>query len=301
MLSIGNFDGVHRGHQLLLARLVARARAAGGPAIVLTFDPPPSRILAPDKSPPQLNLPDEKARLILNQGVDIVILYPTDRELLDLVPEAFFQRIVVDQIAAAGLVEGPNFFFGRNRAGNIGVLRELCSARGIELEIVAPSLVNESLISSSRIRNGILGGDVEAAERMLGRPYRLTGTVVTGSQRGRTLGFPTANLGQIQTLIPAHGVYAASCHLRGTDHPAAVHIGPNPTFAEEQSKVEVHILDFNGDLYGQELSVDLLERLRGVKKFMNLQDIVSQIEQDIAGTRARFAALSSAASASEDH
>jgi riboflavin kinase/FMN adenylyltransferase len=292
MLSIGNFDGVHLGHQALLQRLTKKARNRGCVSIAMTFDPPPSKILAPDRSPPQLTNPDRKAELLLGHGVDIVILYPTSRDLLDLSPPEFFDRIVRDQIGASGLVEGPNFFFGRDRQGNVEVLRGLCDAEGIDLEIARPSESAGMLISSSRIRDLILRGDVADAAEMLGRPYRLSGTVVTGAQRGRTLGFPTANLSRMQTLVPAHGVYAARCEHNGAIHSAAVHIGPNPTFGEDAAKVEVHLLDFSDDLYGAELDVDFLKRLREIRKFSGPDEVIEQIERDVAQTRIAFSALS---------
>lgn len=284
-VAIGNFDGVHRGHQAMAQRLVERARAARVPAVVLTFDPHPINLLRPEHAPPRLSTLPHKAELLARCGVDCIIAYPTDRQLLELSPSEFFESIVRGRIAACGVVEGPNFFFGKDRAGDVNVLRQLCEAAGISLDIVPPVEVGGRIVSSSTVRRLIESGDVGGAVTLLGHPYRIRGRVVRGAERGRTLGFPTANLDGIATLLPPDGVYAGRTEIGGRVHPAAVHLGPNPTFGEQARKLEVHLLDFAGDLYGQEIDVDLRDRVRGVVKFGGIDELRAQLTQDLARVR----------------
>jgi riboflavin kinase/FMN adenylyltransferase len=197
---------------------------------------------------------------------------------------------VLGRLQACGLVEGPNFFFGRNRAGNVTVLRSLCASHGLSFDVAPPATVDEQLVSSSVIRSLLEIGDVAHAVRLLGHPYRLSGSVAAGAQRGRTLGFPTANLSGITTLVPANGVYAGIATVDHTRHPAAIHIGPNPTFGESARKVEVHLLDFQGDLYGSMLHVDYLDRVREVRKFSSADELQAQLQLDIQAARAISAA-----------
>jgi len=293
-VTIGNFDGVHRGHRRIIERLKSNATKHDGPAIVFTFDPHPVRLLRPEQAPPPLTWTGRKAHLLNDLGVDGLIAYPTSRELLKLTPDEFFQQVIVDKLNAKAMIEGPNFFFGRDRAGDVHVLRELCDAHGIDLEIVEPLEQGDTLISSSRIRAAIAEGNVEAAREMLTEPYRLRGMVIHGSSRGAQIGFPTANLDAIDTLPPTVGVYAGRAYIsdaNGTNgvnsdtHAAAIHIGPNPTFGEGAVKVEVHLIDFDGDLYGKPLEVDFLKRLRGVTKFDGVDALTAQLKKDVAAAR----------------
>jgi riboflavin kinase/FMN adenylyltransferase len=284
-VSIGNFDGVHRGHQQMLRTLVQQARAHGVPAVVLTFDPHPITLLAPGRVPPRLNTLSRKAELMQACDVSVLIAYPTDQQLLDLAPKEFFQRFIRNELQARGLVEGPNFYFGKDRAGNVDTLRLLCEAAGMSLTVVDAVRQGGALVSSSAIRAALAEGRIVDAVAMLGHPYRLTGTVGPGAGRGRSLGFPTANLTGIETMLPADGVYAGRVTLEGVAHPAAVHLGPNPTFADDQRKMEVHILDYTGDLYARPLSVDLLARVRATMQFPDAAALKRQLAQDIAGVR----------------
>jgi len=281
-VSIGNFDGVHRGHAKLIERLLAKARALDGPAIVFTFDPHPVRLLRPESAPPPLTWTDRKAQLLDELGVTAVIAYPTDESLLQLSPEEFFQQIVEQKLAACGMVEGPNFFFGRGRAGRIDTLGRLCDAAGISLEIVQPVMVGTEYVSSSRVREAIQAGDIDLARQLLTRPYRLRGMVTHGAGRGGRIGFPTANLAAIDTLLPAHGVYAARAITPAGNWPAAVNIGPNPTFGEQALKVEIHLIGFTGSLYGQPLEVDFLSRLRSIRPFESVAALQAQLAHDVA-------------------
>jgi riboflavin kinase / FMN adenylyltransferase len=284
-VTIGNFDGVHRGHARIVERLLAKGRGVGGPSIVFTFDPHPVRLLRPETAPPPLTWTDRKAQLLGELGVTAVIAYPTDEALLQLLADEFFARIVLDRLAARALVEGPNFFFGRGRAGNVARLAELCSQSGIALEIVPPVGVGADLVSSSRVRGAIHAGDVDLARHLLTRPYRLRGMVTHGVGRGAKIGFPTANLEAIDTLLPAQGVYAARAITLDGVWPAAVNIGPNPTFGEQALKVEVHLIGYAGSLYGQPLEVDFLSRLRSIRPFESVAALKGQLARDVAAAR----------------
>jgi riboflavin kinase/FMN adenylyltransferase len=284
-VTIGNFDGVHRGHARLVERLLAKAREIGGPAIVFTFDPHPVRLLRPESAPPPLTWTDRKAQLLGDLGVQATIAYPTDEALLQLSPEQFFQQIVHDCLEAKGMVEGPNFFFGRGRAGNIDTLASLSAAAGVSLEIVPPVQVGSEIVSSSRVREAIQAGDVDLARQLLTRPYRVRGMVTHGARRGARLGFPTANLEAIDTLLPAQGVYAARAFTPAGNWPAAVNIGPNPTFGEHALKVEAHLIGFAGNLYGQPLELEFLSRLRSIRPFESIEALKQQLAHDIAAAQ----------------
>jgi len=284
-VTIGNFDGVHRGHARIVERLLAKAREVGGPAIVFTFDPHPVRLLRPEAAPPPLTWTDRKAQLLDELGVTAVIAYPTDEALLALSPQEFFNRIVRERLDARAMVEGPNFFFGRSRAGNIEVLGQLCQAAGVSLEIVQPLVVGKEFVSSSRVREAIAAGDVDLARQLLTRPYRIRGMITHGAGRGAKIGFPTANVAAIDTLLPGQGVYAAQAITQAGTWPAAVNIGPNPTFGEHALKVEVHLIDFAGSLYGQPLEVDFLARLRSIQPFPSVAALQTQLAHDVAAAR----------------
>lgn len=286
-VSIGNFDGVHRGHQAMLTTLRGRAHAAQAPAVVLTFDPHPSVLLRPEAAPPVLTTLPERTELLGRYGVDFVIAVPVDQAFLQLTAEQFFRQIIIAQLAARGLVEGPNFFFGHQRSGNVTVLKHFCTESGLTLDVIPPVTVEEQLVSSSVIRSLLQDGDVDDAVELLGHPYRLSGIVGTGAQRGRTIGFPTANLTQVSTVIPGHGVYGGQATIGNQSYFAAVNIGPNPTFAENIPKIEIHLLDFQGDLYGKPLSVDFRFRVRDVRKFESVEALCAQLAQDAAEVRRR--------------
>jgi riboflavin kinase/FMN adenylyltransferase len=283
--AIGNFDGVHRGHARIVERLIAQAREVAGPAVVFTFDPHPVRLLRPEAAPPPLTWIDRKAELLCELGVDSLIAYPTDERLLALSPEEFFDQIVCGQLAAKAMVEGPNFYFGRDRAGNIETLGRLCQEAGLSLDVVQPLVVGGAYVSSSRVRSLIQQGDVQQAAELLTRPYRIRGMVTHGAGRGAKLGFPTANVDAIDTLRPGVGVYAGRGITSAGTWPAAINIGPNPTFGEQTLKVEVHLIGFAGSLYGQPLEVDFLQRLRNPQPFESIAALQEQLADDIAAAR----------------
>jgi len=288
-VAIGNFDGVHLGHARIMRRLLEKAQAVAGPAVAFTFDPHPVRLLRPEAAPPPLTWTERKAELLAELGVDWIVAYPTDPQLLELAPETFFHRIVRDMLDAKALVEGPNFYFGHDRTGDVHLLRELCDRHGMSLDVVEPIRIDGELVSSSRVRKCIAAGDVDPARRMLTQPYRIRGMVTHGAGRGGQIGFPTANLEAIDTLLPAAGVYAGRALVDRRAYPAAVNLGPNPTFGEHAPKVEVHLIDFHEPLYGQPLEVEFVARLRDVVSFGSVDQLRQQLASDVALARAKLA------------
>ena len=288
-VAIGNFDGVHLGHARIVDRVIEKARELGSAAVVFTFDPHPVRILRPSEAPPPLTWTDRKAELLAELGVDFVIAYPTDEALLSLSPEEFFQRIVRQGLDARALVEGPNFYFGRGRSGTIEVLRRLAGDAGISLDVVESLVVEGDIVSSSRIRRLIAEGDVAGARALLTRPYRIRGMVVHGAGRGAKLGFATANLDALDTLVPGAGVYAGCGSVAGRRFAAAINVGPSPTFGEVGQRVEAHLLGWDGSpLYGQALEVDFLSRLRKIERFSGADALVAQLKKDVDAARKAF-------------
>ena len=284
-VAIGNFDGVHRGHLEIIRRLIERAQSVNGPAIVFTFDPHPVRLLRPEQCPPPLTWTERKAQLLAKHGVNKIVAYPTDEHLLQMSAQDFFESIVCDLLQAKAMVEGPNFYFGRNREGNVELLTELTSQAGMSLDVVPPLEIGGDLVSSSRMRQPIAFGEVGSARELLSAPYRIRGMVTHGAGRGMKLGFPTANLEAIDTLLPRIGVYAGRAWLNTICYPAAIHIGPNPTFHDAALKVEIHLLDFEETLYGQPLEVEFLAHIREISSFDNEDALVAQLKHDVKRTR----------------
>lgn len=210
-----------------------------------------------------------------------MIAFPTDRKFLSLTAEEFFRSVVIERLNAGAMVEGPNFRFGRERGGDTAMLGRLCEAASITLEVLEPQQAGESMISSTRVRELISSGRLLDADRLLIEPYRISGRVVSGAKRGRELGFPTANLSEIPVLLPPPGVYAARVPVDDKIYPAAVNIGPNPTFDEAGLKVEVHVIGLQADLYDRTLDVDMLAELRAVKKFSGAAELLQQLRDDI--------------------
>jgi riboflavin kinase/FMN adenylyltransferase len=284
-VAIGNFDGVHRGHARLVERLIASAKTIGGPAVVFTFDPHPARLLRPEAAPMPIIWTERKIEILAELGADAVVVYPTSREFLELDARQFFDRIVREKLAAKAMVEGPNFYFGHNRSGDVEVLRQFCAEAGLSFEVTDPVEIGGQPVSSSRVRKLIQAGDVAAADELLGRPYRIRGLVVRGAQRGSKLGFPTANVARIDTLLPPDGIYAGRALVERTAYLAAISLGTNPTFDEQSLKVEVFLLDFDGDLYDRPLQVDFITRLRDTIKFDSAEKLIDQMKADVEQTR----------------
>lgn len=285
-ITIGNFDGVHRGHAKLMQRVAELAQAENKPAIAFTFDPHPAELLRPDLAPPPLTWLERKAELLAEFGINALVAFPTSKAMLALSASDFFRSIVVEQLQASAIVEGPNFFFGKGRTGDIQTLRSLCDQDNIQCEIVPPENISGEIVSSSRIRELIQAGDVCRAAQLLTQPFRTMGTVTRGAGRGATIGFPTANLSDLKTMPPGVGVYAGRAFVATETHAAAIHIGPNPTFGENAVKIEVHVIDFQGDLYDSQIEVEFLQKLRDVTPFSSVDELVDQLTKDVAQTRA---------------
>ncbi len=284
-VTIGNFDGVHRGHAVLLERLVARAREVDGPAIVFTFDPHPAQLLYPEAVPPSLTWTERKAELLGELGADAVVAFATDRAVLSMSPGEFFTRIIRGHLKARAMVEGPNFFFGRDRSGSIEDLDRMCHEAGMVLDVVQPLQIAGRYVSSSWIRELIQEGDVRRADELLTRPYRVRGRIIRGAGRGALIGFPTANMDPVGMVLPPLGVYAGRAIVHRQYYAAAVNIGPNPTFGEQRVKFEVHLIDCDQSLYGSLLELDFLDRLRDIRSFDNLAALQQQLAVDVGAVR----------------
>lgn len=269
----------------MIQTLVHQAQAESLPAVVFTFEPHPIHLLRPEHAPPELMSIEQRAEVLQSLGVDCVIAYPTDHALLNLSAEEFFQQVLCDQLHARGLVEGPNFYFGKNRAGNVTLLESFCNRAGMFFKVVESGLCDGRMISSSEIRKAVHEGAVDLAAKMLGRLYQINGIVGHGVERGRVLGFPTANLSEVMTLLPAEGVYSGFGTVGGHRYPAAIHIGANPTFKNSENKVEVHLIGFSGDIYSQNLQVEFLNQLRGTQKFFDAEALKLQLAIDIESAK----------------
>lgn len=290
-LAIGNFDGVHRGHQHLMQRVVDSARRLGGQAVALTFEPHPTRVLAPERAAPLLMGLDRKLELLSTLGLDAVVVQRFDLSLSSQSPAEFVDAVVMG-LRAREVYIGADFHFGRNREGNGAVLAELGVARGFTAHVVPPVQEAGATISSSRIRKALADGDIDLAASLLGRPYDLDGLVVAGQRRGRTLGFPTANLATPCEALPRDGVYAVRVQRRDQDDgpwaPAVMNLGQRPTVQAGRS-IEAHLLDADVDLYGQTLRVRFVKRLRDERRFDSLDALRAQIATDSEAARAALA------------
>jgi riboflavin kinase/FMN adenylyltransferase len=286
VVTLGNFDGVHQGHVALVQTASTLARDLGNlPVLALALDPHPRALLG-QPVPAPLTTPEDRLTLLRRAGATHAALLRVSTALLAWDAETFFQKVLVQSLRAAALVEGHNFCFGRARAGTIDTLKKLCPPSGMRLGVVGAVSDAGAEVSSTRIRAALAQGDVAAANNLLNRPYRLHGEVIHGAHRGRTIGFPTANLAP-QTVVPAPGVYACLATLPGgRSLPTATHIGPAPTFADTRPRVEAHLLDFSADLYGQHLSLDFLAHVRPPRQFPSPAELVAQLGHDITAIRA---------------
>ncbi|GGR70236.1 MULTISPECIES: bifunctional riboflavin kinase/FAD synthetase [Micromonospora] len=287
VVTIGVFDGVHKGHQATIGHAVARARELGVKSVVVTFDPHPAEVVRPGSHPAVLTEPARKAELIEALGADVLCVVPFTPEFSRLPAEAFVHDILVEHLHAALVVVGDNFRFGHRAAGDVALLERLGRTFGFGVE--GAPLVAEAgtVFSSTYIRSCVDAGDVAAAAAALGRPHRVEGVVVRGDQRGRELGYPTANLlTHRYAAVPADGVYAARLVRRGGEPlAAAVSIGTNPTFSGRERRVEAYALDFTGDLYGERLALDFVAHLREQRTYDAIEPLVAQIAEDVERTR----------------
>lgn len=281
MLTIGNFDGLHHGHRHLISTLVKEAQDRGVPSAVYTFDPPPRVVLAPTQHPPRIQTWTDKVRIMGELGVNQVVVERFTRSFAQHPPSWFLDEVLASRIQPVGLVVGYDFRFGRGRAGDVETVRS--AFPDIPVVQVQPLMMNGETVSSSRIRAAVVDGRVDEAAHWLGCPHRIRGTVVRGDARGRTIGFPTANLETDSELIPTRGVYAVRARSnQGEWMDAVANLGTRPTFDGRSFIVEVHLINFSGDLYGSEMEVAFVERLRGEIAFTSPEDLVQQIQTDVA-------------------
>jgi riboflavin kinase / FMN adenylyltransferase len=286
VVTIGVFDGVHRGHQEIIGYTVKRARDLGIESVVVTFDPHPAEVVRPGSHPAVLTSPTRKAELIEELGADVLCVIPFTPDFSRLPAEEFAHDVLVEHLHAAVVVVGDNFRFGYRAQGDVELLTRLGRTFGYAVQGAPLVSVDDVVFSSTYIRACVDAGDVRAAAAALGRPHRIEGVVVRGDQRGRQLGFPTANLlCESRAAIPADGVYAAWLVRRGRREMAAVSIGTNPTFSGRERRVEAFVLDFDEDLYGERVSLDFVAHLREMRRYDALEPLIAQITQDVADTR----------------
>ena len=289
VLTIGSFDGVHLGHRRIIDAVVRDARAVGGTAALMTLRPHPRQFFSPASAPNILTSDRKKEELLAAAGIDVLYILPFNAAVAGLDRAAFLADIVAGRCGAKKLVVGHDFNFGKGAKGNFEYLQEAAPLHGIEVEQAEALILDGERVSSTLVRELILQGDLERAERFLGRKYAIVGEVIKGRQMGRTLGYPTANIKPHNNAVPANGIYVAEAFFEGQRHLAAVNIGIAPTISHEDTVVEAYLLDFNSDLYGKELEIVLHKRLRPEKKFHSLETLIAAIDADVADTRKYFA------------
>jgi len=298
IVTIGNFDGVHLGHRAILDTVVGRARDLDGDAVVYTFDPHPRKVLRPESAPGLLTTLDQKVELLEAAGVDVVIVEPFTLEFARVEAGEFVQHCLYERIRPVEVYVGYDFHFGRDREGSMRMLTEQGPRLGFSVTIIPEVTMDDGDVNSTRIRELLAEGRPERAARMLGRPFTVRGEVVQGDRRGRTLGFPTANLQPENEVLPAGGVYAGHVNLlddgdppRGSRLPAVMNVGRRPTFAGEEMRAEAHVLDFDGDLYGRRVELAFSLRLRAEQKFESVEALRQQIAADVELGRRKLEAL----------
>ena len=287
IVALGNFDGFHLGHQAVVGRAVALARAQGRPALVATFDPHPVRYFKPDAGPFRLTTLDQRERLFAAAGADAMVVFNFDAALAGLDARDFVRERLVGRLDVAGVVTGEDFTFGRARSGNVAVLAALGAEYGFAVETVGPVTLDGVAVSSSRIRDALRAGDPRTATRLLTRPFAIGGVVQHGDKVGRTIGYPTANLDMGKYLRPAYGIYAVRGRLAdGTVLDGAANLGIRPSFDPPKELFEPHFFDFAGNLYGRALEVELIDYIRAEAKFDGLEPLIRQMDADCATARA---------------
>ncbi|WP_306518250.1 bifunctional riboflavin kinase/FAD synthetase [Gemmatimonas sp.] len=290
VVTVGTFDGVHRGHQDVLATLVRHAEARGLPSVVITFDPHPLEVVNPAAAPPLLTLTEEKLAMLAQTGVSYVAVVPFTTQLAALEAEQFVDDVLLGRFAMRELLVGHDHGFGRGRMGDIEVLRQLGRSRDFQVTVLPPVFAADGhAISSTAIRRSVAGGDLARAALGLGRPYSIAGTVVRGDQRGRTIGYPTLNLSppSPRKLLPPDGVYAVRVQLPEGEFGGMLNLGPRPTVGDQQRRIEAHVFDARGDWYGAAVRLDFVARLRGTRPFPGLDALKAQLGDD--ETKARLA------------
>jgi riboflavin kinase/FMN adenylyltransferase len=295
VVTVGSFDGVHRGHAAVLREIAERARSAQRHSVLVTFDPHPLAVVNPAAAPPLLTTGPERREILAQTGLDYAVLLRFDHRLAELAAEDFVREILLRRCGMRELVIGYDHGFGRGRQGDVAMLRRLGASDGFSVDVVPEVQVDGHPVSSTMVRRAVAGGDLERAARLLGRPYYLTAEVVPGDGRGRTIGFPTANLGRVPSrkLLPPDGVYAVRVEWRGGRADGMMNQGGRPTFQQGERSLEVHLLDWEGPLYGEWLKVEWVARLRDVRRFASADALRAQLERDRQAARAALAAAPS--------
>jgi riboflavin kinase / FMN adenylyltransferase len=286
IVALGNFDGFHLGHQAVVGAAVARARSEGRPALVATFDPHPVRHFRPDAAPFRLTTLDQRERLFAGAGADAMVVFGFDGDLAALSAEAFVAERLVGALRVGGVVTGEDFTFGRGKSGTVATLAALGGTHGFSADAVGPVTLDGEAVSSSRIRQALIAGDPQTAARLLTRPFAIEGVVTHGDKRGRTIGYPTANVELGKYLRPAYGIYAVRGRLAdGTVLDGAANLGIRPQFQPPKELLEAFFFDWTGDLYGQVIEVELVAYLRPEARFDGLEALVAQMDADCARAR----------------
>ena len=288
VVTVGTFDGVHLGHRAVLEEITRRGGRTGRRSVLVTFHPHPLRIVRPEFAPQLLTIPAEKKEFLAESGIEYAVFVAFTPELQRYPARRFVEEILLGRVGMRELVIGYDHGFGRDREGTVDTLRELGAEFGFAVDVVGEICVDGEAVSSSRIRHLLADGQVEAAARALGRPYSLQGPVIVGMKRGRKLGFPTANIsvGDPDKLLPLEGIYAVHGWVDGRPHPGLLHLGPRPTFSGFPPSIELHLLDWDGDLYGRVIRVDFMHRLRAIEPFASAAELVEQMHRDVEAGRA---------------
>jgi len=292
VLALGNFDGLHRGHQKIVERVKRGAAEHGGTPMAMTFDPHPPRVVRPDKAPPLLMTIDQRLDALDRAGIGCVAVVRFTRELSEWEPEAFVRTVLVEWLRVAEVWVGANFLFGHERSGNFSLLRTLGQRYGFRADKIDPVRYKDFVVSSTRIRRLVSEGRMDEAGALLGHGYYIDGTVVEGKRRGREIGFPTANLMTQNELLPPHGVYATTMTIDGIVHAGVTNVGTRPTFGETNTTVETHLLNHSGDLYGRSVRLGFVLRLRDERRFDDADALRAQIEADLRRAERLFSRLS---------
>ena len=280
VLALGNFDGLHRGHLKIIERVRRGAAEHGGTPMAMTFDPHPPRVVRPDKAPPLLMTKTQRLEALHRAGITCVAVVRFTHELSEWDPETFVRTVLADWLRVSEVWVGANFLFGHGRSGNFSLLRTLGQRHGFRADKIDPVRYKDFVVSSTRIRRLVAEARMDEAGALLGHPYYVDGTIVEGQKRGKTIGFPTANMVTDNELIPPHGVYATTMTVDGVVHAALTNIGVRPTFNETEATIETHLLRYSGDLYGRGVRLSFVQRLRDERKFDSVDALRAQIEAD---------------------
>jgi len=287
VITLGNFDGVHRGHQKILRKVIQRAEKIGGVSVVYTFDPHPLNVLRPDQEPPKITTFEEKAKFIESYGIDYLVCEHFTKQFAQKSPEEFIEKIIVGRIRPREIVIGHDYAFGKSRQGSIDLLEQTGTKLGYKVHVINDITIKNIPVRSTTIRNLISAGKVSLAQKLMGREYCIAGKVIHGKRR--RIGFPTANLSHIKDLIPQKGIYAIRVDTPYGMYGGIVNIGHIPTFGGQKLSIEAHLFDFDNDIYGREIAIHFVKRIRDEKKFDYVPDLVKQIQKDISRAKSILA------------